>query len=216
MSRSILITLLLSVAMHCQSCSPRNTNMTTTDSIVYNLQSIDSKVCFVSKENSVCFSKKYKSYKTDSSAFSIEVDSRVFYIDNRVELSYSLDDTLYHYSGTSYLDLPYGQFYIDKGAYSNQKITCTVLINKQPNKDEKKLTKGDWKKAEKRRKEPINFLEIVDTESKIVYASASRVTSPNGEVQYAVKISEQCPEKSRILFKGALFMILWIYQSNQN
>lgn len=216
MSKSILTILLLSITVHCQSFGIVNHNsMILSDSTVYKLTLLDLKACFMSKGDTVCFSNgKYAAYKVDSSVFSIEVESKIFYVDDRIELSYSIDDTLYNYSGTTYLDLPYGQFHVNKGAYTDEKIVCNVIINKRPNKDEKKLTKQDWKKAEKRRKEPISFLEIIDTESKTLYASASQVTSSNGEVLYTVKISEQCPEKSRILFKSALFMILWLYQSN--
>ena len=214
MNRLVILIFFTITTIHCRSSIEMNSNrIDLVDSIVYKLMFDEVEACFVSKLDSVCFT---KTSRNDSSSFIIKSNQKLFYVDGRVKGSYCIDDTLFHYSGKYYLDLPYGQFYIHKGQYSNQKIACNVIINKEPNKDEKKLSKSDWKKAQKRRKQTINFLEIVDTENKLVYASATRLSNKFGDFQYEVKISDKCPQKSKMIFRSALFMILWIYQSKQN
>jgi len=225
MAKSIVI-LLLFVSWRCQSFGFVNNDV---DSTVYRFRFFNGKDFFISPKDTIWFSKLIDANdRPNSPKFSnINIGNKAFIVFYSVTLSYSIQRKLESPSFVDYLDLPYGQLSIDEGVYSapeiirnnahsDQHIKSTVIINKQPNKDEKKFTKGDWKKANKRRKEPINFLEIVDTENKTVYASASRAVNTKGEILYAVKISDQCPEKSKILFKSALFMVLWLYHKDKN
>lgn len=178
---------------------------------------------FFSKSDTTWFSKSESNERTNFSKLKLENGEILFISFNKDATICFIQETLESPSFMSYLDLPYDELSIDWGmhadpeivktrAQSDEYIHSSVIINKQPAKDQKKLTKQDWKKAEKRRKEPISFLEIVDTKSRTLYASASRISNTDGETQYSVKLSKQCPEKSRIFFKSALFMILWIYQ----
>lgn len=178
MSRSILTILLLSAALHCQSCSPvSHNNIAMTDSVVYKLGLLDSRTFFTSQGDTIWFSnlKSVDSTSTSPEYSILNIDGKSFYVMYLSGLlSSSIQENLKSPSFVSYLDLPYDELSIDWGMYANPEIVktrahseeylhCSVIINKQPAKDQKKLTKGDWKKAEKRRKEPINDLEIVDT-----------------------------------------------------
>lgn len=228
MKQTILTPFLLIVSLHCQSCKPMiEIKLSSTDSVTYSLITKESTVLFVSNKDTIRFSQLSPINNSSVQNSLVKFDGKSFLVIHYPNLlSYEIKTEISSPSFVSYLDLPYDELAIDYGIYENPEIIkekahsekyihCSVIINNQPSKNQKKLKKIDWDKAEVRRKEQINSIAIVNSEKKTAYASAKRITSSNKETTFEVTFSSQCPKESLTLFKGALFMILWAYHDTK-